>query len=224
VADHRSITIRELTPALWPALERLFGANGACGGCWCMFWRIGPGDKYDDVKGPRAKRRFKALVMQRRAHGLLAFAGDEAVGWCAFERRVELLRLDRAPSLRVADAARVWSLPCFFVKAGWRGKGVASALLQAAEAALRKHGAEIAEGYPSKPTRAGKVPAAWAYTGLPSMFEAAGFEHADDRTRGKQRYRKALAPKTKPNGALSTTRSRGLRRMARRFSLGRARG
>ena len=30
------LTIRPLTPDLWPALEDLFGENGAAGGCWCM--------------------------------------------------------------------------------------------------------------------------------------------------------------------------------------------
>ena len=35
------LTVRPLTPDQWPALEDLFGKNGACGGCWCMFWRIG---------------------------------------------------------------------------------------------------------------------------------------------------------------------------------------
>jgi hypothetical protein len=33
--------IRPLTRDLWPALEDLFGDNGAVGGCWCMYWRIG---------------------------------------------------------------------------------------------------------------------------------------------------------------------------------------
>jgi hypothetical protein len=31
------LTVRDL----WPALEDLFGKNGAVGGCWCMYWRIG---------------------------------------------------------------------------------------------------------------------------------------------------------------------------------------
>jgi hypothetical protein len=34
-------TTRWLTPDLWPALEDLFVDKGACGGCWCMYWRIG---------------------------------------------------------------------------------------------------------------------------------------------------------------------------------------
>jgi len=35
------LTIRPLTPDLWPAFENLFGEQGACSGCWCMSWRIG---------------------------------------------------------------------------------------------------------------------------------------------------------------------------------------
>jgi GNAT superfamily N-acetyltransferase len=157
-----------------------------------MYWRLEAGERFADVKGPAAKRRFKSLVLRGKAHGVLAFAGSEPVGWCAFERRVELPRLDRAPSLRILDADRVWSLPCFFVKSGWRGKGVATALLRAAEKALVACGADIAEGYPSKPSGEGKAPAAFVWTGVPAMFEAAGFERADDRPRGKQRYRKRL--------------------------------
>jgi GNAT superfamily N-acetyltransferase len=208
-----TITTRELEPSMWRDLERLFGASGACAGCWCMFWRLDRGERFDDIKGATAKRRFKALVERGKAHGVLAYAGDEPVGWCAFERRRELLRLDRAPSLRVDDADEVWSLPCFFVARGWRNRGVAGALLAAAENALRRRGAAIAEGYPSKlrPGRKARLPAkpagrpdaaprstsstaaaAFIYTGVPSMFEAAGFALAAARPTGKQRYRKAL--------------------------------
>src|SRR5262249_61716906 len=35
------LTTRPLTPDLWLAFEDLFGENGAVGGCWCMYWRIG---------------------------------------------------------------------------------------------------------------------------------------------------------------------------------------
>ena len=158
-----------------------------------MFWRLEKGETFDDVKGATAKRRFRKLVAAGAAHGVVAFVADEPVGWCAFERRTELPRLDRAPSLRVVDAERVWSLPCFFVKSGFRGQGVAQAMLAAAEKALRARGAEIAEAYPTKPSAPGKQPAAFVYTGLPSMFEKAGFELAEARPKGKQRYRKQLA-------------------------------
>ncbi|MCC6524346.1 MAG: GNAT family N-acetyltransferase [Polyangiaceae bacterium] len=199
--EEPALVLRELTPELWPELVALFGSNGACGGCWCMYWRIGPKERFEDVKGERARARLEALVRAGQVHGVLAFADEVPVGWCAFERRVELAKLDRAPSLRVDDAERVWSLPCFFIKSGWRGKGVASALLAAAERALRARGCEIAEGYPVK--LAGRIPAAFAWTGVASMFEAAGFELAEARPKGKQRYRKTLAggAPAKPAGA-----------------------
>jgi hypothetical protein len=34
------VTCRPVTPARWPDLEQLFGERGACGGCWCMVWRL----------------------------------------------------------------------------------------------------------------------------------------------------------------------------------------
>jgi GNAT superfamily N-acetyltransferase len=187
------LEFRDLTPPLWPELERLFGENGACGGCWCMWWRIERGERWPEVKGAGARRRLRALVRSGRAHGVLAFAGGEPVGWCAYQRRVELPRLDRAPSLACRDAERVWSLPCFFVKAGWRGKGVARGLLGAALGQLRGRGAGVVEGYPVKPPRPGeRMPGAFVWTATPGLFRAAGFRPAARRPRGRQRVRLAL--------------------------------
>lgn len=182
-----------LTPNLWADLERLFGANGACGGCWCMSWRQQRGEKWEAVKGAEAKRRLKVLVGADAAHGVLAYVEGEPVGWCAFGRRVDFAKLDRAPSLACKDADRVWSLPCFFVKRTHRGQGVAAALLRATLTALRGRGAEIAEGYPAKSYSKGKpIPAAFAWTGTRSLFEAAGFRVVGNRSGGKQRVRKEL--------------------------------
>ena len=133
---------------------------------------------------------MKALVLEGRARGVLAYAGEEPVGWLSYGKRREYPKLDRAPSLAVDDADRVWSLPCFFVKAGFRGQGVAGKLLDHALRAMKKAKAEIAEGYPSKVS--GKAAAAFIYTGVPSLFERAGFEIAQARPKGKQRMRKTL--------------------------------
>jgi predicted GNAT family acetyltransferase len=150
-----NIETKDLTPELWPAFEKLFGKNGACGGCWCMAWRIEKGERWDEVKGPTAKRRMRTLVTKGKALGVLAFAGNEPVGWCAYGPRADFPKLDRARTLTCDDAERVWSIPCFFVKNGWRGKGVATALLKHALQSLRQEGAEIAEGYPVKPSKGG---------------------------------------------------------------------
>ncbi|HYQ81403.1 MAG TPA: GNAT family N-acetyltransferase, partial [Anaeromyxobacteraceae bacterium] len=164
----------------------------ACGGCWCTWWRLEAGERFSEVKGAPARRRMRGLVRSGRAHGVLAFADGEPVGWCAYDRRVDLPRLDRAPSLACGDPEAVWSLPCFFVKAGWRRKGVASGLLAAALRQLRRRGARLAEGYPLKPPRPGDRDAARSFTGTPALFRAAGFRTAARRPRGRQRVRLAL--------------------------------
>jgi GNAT superfamily N-acetyltransferase len=178
---------RELKPDMWPDIEKLFGPNGACAGCWCMFWRYRKDEPWPKMKGAPSKRRFKALVQSGRAHGVLAYERDEPIGWCSFEQRSDMDRINRSPSLVCDDADRVWSLPCFFVKPGWRGKGVASKLLDAAVKALRKRGAKIIEGYPYK-TR-GKTAPVFVWTGTLSMFTRAGFKVVGPKPKGKQRVR-----------------------------------
>jgi GNAT superfamily N-acetyltransferase len=187
------IVCRELTPDLWPDLEGLFGPRGACAGCWCMFWRMTKGEKWPEVQGAVNRRRLRQLVATGKAHGALAYAGDTPVGWVSFGRRVDFDRLDRSPSMACDDADKVWSVPCFFVKAGWRGKGVADALLAFAVATLKHRGARIVEGYPVKVDPGRNAAPAFVYTGLEPMFARAGFTTVTVRDRGKQRVRLTLS-------------------------------
>jgi len=82
------LTIRPLTPDLWPALEDLFGENGACYGCWCMYWRIG--SQYRKRPREKNKAAFREVVKRRPPPGLLAFNGDRAVGWCQLNASLRL--------------------------------------------------------------------------------------------------------------------------------------
>src|SRR6266699_1729471 len=71
------ITVKSLSPKLWPALENLFGPRGACNDCWCMYWRIGRNHK---KRPPRAnKKEFPQLVARGPAPGLVALNGALAV-------------------------------------------------------------------------------------------------------------------------------------------------
>jgi GNAT superfamily N-acetyltransferase len=188
------ITCRKLTPRLWPAFEELFGSNGACGGCWCMHWRTAQGERWDELKGERAKRRMKELIASGRALGVLAFEGSLPAGWVSLGPRRDYPKLDRAPSFACSDADEVWSIPCFFVRSGQRGRGVARALLSAAESLARTRGVRILEGYPVRPKADGRYPAAFAWTGTRSLFDRAGFVLVGNEDGGKQRMRKQLEP------------------------------
>ena len=55
------LAIRPLTAARWKDLETLFGKRGACGGCWCMFWRLARA-AFVKQKGDGNRRAFKRLV------------------------------------------------------------------------------------------------------------------------------------------------------------------
>lgn len=68
------LKIRALTPSLWPALEDLFGKNGACNGCWCMYWRIGSAYRKNSREANKAA--FHKVVKKGPSPGLLAFDGS----------------------------------------------------------------------------------------------------------------------------------------------------
>jgi GNAT superfamily N-acetyltransferase len=73
--------------------------------------------------------------------------------------------------MRVDDLA-VWSLSCFYVRKGYRRKGVCSALIAAALKAARRSGAPALEAYPLDRD---KTPSA-SGTGFASSFARAGFK------------------------------------------------
>jgi GNAT superfamily N-acetyltransferase len=165
-----SLTIRPLTPDLWPDLEDLFGALGACNGCWCMYWRIGA----DYRRRPREDNRadFRAVVEQDPPPGLIAFEGTLAVGWCQVTPRDALPCIDRAWRLRRVDDKPVWSLSCLYVRKGYRRRGITGALIGAAMDAARSAGAPALEAYPFD---AALSPSATG-TGYASTFARLGFK------------------------------------------------
>jgi GNAT superfamily N-acetyltransferase len=165
--------IAPLTPDLWPQLEELFGPVGACNGCWCMYWRIG--SAYTQRPRDANKKDFKAVVKRGPAPGLLAFEGDKAVGWVQVTPRAALPGLDRARFTKAVDDTPVWSVSCFYVRKGYRGKGVSKALIDAAIAFAKKQKAPALEAYPMT-TSGEKKSSSSIYTGSTSSFAKAGFK------------------------------------------------
>lgn len=177
-----------LVEARWKDFERLFGRRGACAGCWCMWWRL-TAKEFEKRKGASNKRAMKALVRRGDAPGLLAYAGEEAVGWCAVAPRSAYPRLARSRILRPVDDVAVWSIVCLFVAKPWRDRGVATALIRAAIDHVRVRGGEAVEGYAVEPRR-GRTADLYAYPGPASAFRAAGFVEVARRspTRPIMRY------------------------------------
>ena len=164
------LTIRPLTPDLWPAFEDLFGKNGASYGCWCMYGRIGSAYR----RRPREENKagFREIVERGPPPGLLAFQGDLAVGWCQVTPRDCVPWLDRLWRLARVDDLPVWSLSCFYIRIGYRRKGVCTALIGAALEAAREAKAPALEAYPFD----AEVSPSASGTGYASTFARAGFE------------------------------------------------
>lgn len=171
------------TVARWSDLAELFGERGACGGCWCMFWRL-PRKEFDAGKGAGNKRAFKKIVSAGREPGLLAYAGKEPVGWCALAPREDYVALERSRILRPVDDQAVWSISCLFIKKQYRRKGVSTELIKAAVEFAAKRGAKIVEGYPVEPSMK-NMPDPFLWHGIPSAFRAAGFDEVLRRSKSR---------------------------------------
>ena len=101
-----------------------------------MYWRIDRAIR----KNPREENKaaFRDVVRCGPPPGLLAFDGDIAVGWCQLTPRDALPWLNRAWRLKRVDDVPVWSLSCFYVRKGYRKKGVTAALITAALKAAKR--------------------------------------------------------------------------------------
>ena len=184
------LSFAPLTPERWSDLEKLFGPRGACGGCWCMYWKL-PRREYEVLRGEGTHQALKALVDGGEVPGLLAYMNGEPLGWCALGPREKYPPLARSRILKPVDEEAVWSVVCFFVARKHRRQGVMAALLDAAVNYARQKGAKIVEGYPVVP-RKGSMPDIYAYTGTLSAFLKGGFVEVARRSESRPLMRRAV--------------------------------
>ena len=167
-------TVRELTLGLVPDLETLFGTDPIPGGCWCMWHIVRVADFHS--AGPHGNRaKFdELLAASPDPLGLIAYDDKEPVGWCAAGPRSRFIRALATPTLRGRDRDEddvVWLVPCFFVRAGARRRGITSTLLEGAVSTAKKAGAIAIEGFPD----AGGKHVERGARGSETVFASCGF-------------------------------------------------
>jgi GNAT superfamily N-acetyltransferase len=152
-------------------------------GCWDLWPRYTAKDQETaglggDPKTANARRRaaLARLAERRNAPGLVAYRDGAPIGWVAVGPRFDFGRIERSRATPPVDDLEVWVIPCITVRRGYRGQGVAVALIRAAVAYALKLGAPAVEAYP----RAGKkrVHDDFAFYGTEAMFRKAGFRRA----------------------------------------------
>jgi len=163
-----------LTSERWGDFERLFGTNGACAGCWCMWWRL-ERSRFRRQQGEGNRLAMKGLVDSGVVPGILGYEGGRPVAWCSVGPRSELEALERSPVLKRIDDREVWSIVCFFIARSHRGAGALEGLIRAALEHVRDRGGDLVEAYPRLPGKT-KLRPAEAYMGFPHVFERLGFE------------------------------------------------
>ena len=179
VTDRPALAIEPLTPERLPDLASLFEQGGDPKWCWCAYYRV---RSTDFSKASKARHRgiMEGAVVDTardgRAPGLVAYDGEDAVGWISIGPREDYERLAYSKVLAPIDEKPVWSIVCFVVGRRARGRGIARALLDAGITYARKHRARTLEAYPVEVPAGGRIPSADAYRGTLSMFEAAGFK------------------------------------------------
>ncbi len=125
-------------------------------------------------RGRGNRRAFRAVVAAGPPPGVLAYADGEPVGWCAVAPRSAFARLATSRVMAPVDDAAVWSVVCFYVARGYRGRGLTVRLLREAVGLAHRLGARIVEGYPVD-SRGQRTADVFVWTGLVGTFREAGF-------------------------------------------------
>jgi GNAT superfamily N-acetyltransferase len=170
------ITVRAVGADLLDDLDSLFATSKTTTGCRCL-WFIASAKQCQAGWGEPNRVAFASLTAAAREPvGLLAYRGDDPVGWCAAGPRSRYARALRSAHLKQRDDTEdddVWLVPCFYVRRDARKAGVTVSLLRAAVEQAREHGATAIEGFPlAGGARRG---AAEAYLGVEPLFASCGF-------------------------------------------------
>ena len=116
-----------LTPGRWRDFSELFNTSATTRHCWCMWPRIIT--DYRTQTDARNKRSVKKVVDTAKVPpGVLAYVDGVPAGWCAVAPRDDYSRPARSRTTAPLDEQPVWSVVCFFIRRGMRGKGLTKTL------------------------------------------------------------------------------------------------
>jgi len=179
--------------ASWEDIQGVFGTRGDPARCHCQRFKMQPRESWASVGAKELGSRLRAQTRcgqpeSETTSGLVAYLEGEPVGWCAIAPRSahpRLLRNNRVPWVgRNEDKSddSIWAVTCFVTRAGFRRRGISSALARAAVDFARERGARALEAYPML-TRPGQD-ITWGelHVGNRTIFDAAGFSEVSRPT------------------------------------------
>lgn len=169
-----TLSFKPLTVDNFKDLVTLFGENGACGGCWCMWWRLKNKD-YQQSKGIKNKELLTNLISNSRPLGIIAYKKSTPIGWSSVSPRKSLKRLETSRLFKPVDNIDVWSITCLYVDKKIRNTGLSVKLISQASEFAFENGATCIEAYPIHSYK-NKTPDVFAYVGFKNAYNNAGFK------------------------------------------------
>lgn len=182
------LTFEPLAKGNWNKFVQLFGNKGACGNCWCMYYRLKKSEYLEGKIDDGNKNAMKEIVWEGKPAGMLGLYDGQAIAWCAFAPREDFIKLENSRVHKRIDDQAVWSIPCFFIDKNFRRHGVSTELLKGVIKYAKEVGIKIIEAYPTTPTQE-KLPDSFAWIGLYKSFERAGFEIVDRTSKNRPMVR-----------------------------------
>ena len=204
-----ALEIRPLAPSrvadVRTVLASTFGSQ-----CWDLFFRFtdeqaraaGIAGKKTAEHVARRKEILAKLARRKRGSaGLVAYVDDQPVGFISLGPRSDYPGVERSRSTSAVDDVPVWVIPCITVRKGYRGRGVAIAMIRATVLYAKKKGAAAVEGYARPDGK--RIHDGSAHMGTESMFRRAGFKRIRGVVPGLPRY---YAPRVTMRATAATTR------------------
>lgn len=173
-----SYNVRTLTPDMAETfadyLANLdFSHAPSFAGCFCRFYHTDCSEReYMEKSGENNRKEAVESIRNGTMQGYLAFDREKCIGWLNANSLEAYLRVknDLIPHTEGMKAGLVI---CFVIHPEYRGKGVASLLLEDALEGFRKKGYEMVLGLS---TQDKDIPTVLQYSGPYPMFLKQGFE------------------------------------------------
>ena len=122
LATSDGITVHPATHARFDDVRTMIGPKKPTSNvCWCLSHRLPAKDNLE-LAGQERADVVEALTRRRTKPGVLAYDGDEVVGWAAVAPRADL-PFARSTKIPHIDDLPVWSVWCLRVRPGHRGRG-----------------------------------------------------------------------------------------------------
>jgi ribosomal protein S18 acetylase RimI-like enzyme len=169
------LIVKPLTPELADDFleffdDTAFSDNPEWAGCYCCFYHI-PSPEWERRTSAQNREYARKAINEGRLNGYLAYSGNDVVGWVNAGPRKGYARLGKEN-----EPDNACSVVCFTIAPAFRGRGIATRLLQAViDGANGRY--DYVEAYPLK----GEQTCAYHYHGPLAMYEKAGFEIAEER-------------------------------------------